>query len=939
MPDLFVDGRKYSYRDEHANLLAVCLSLGLDLPYFCWHPALGSVGACRQCAVKLFADEADTRGRLVMACMTAPVPGMRISLRHPDAVSFREGITEWLMVNHPHDCPVCDEGGECHLQDMTVMTGHSYRRYRFKKRTHRNQYLGPFINHEMNRCIECYRCVRFYRDYAGGKDLDVFGWHDHVYFGRFEEGALESEFSGNLVEICPTGVFTDKTLKKHYTRKWDLQTAPSICTGCSLGCNIIPGEREGSIRRVYSRYSSEVNGYFLCDRGRFGYEYNNSPKRVREPRVRDGSSGAAPAGVVDADAAVAAAAKILRSGRCIAIGSPRASLESNFALRRLVGEKSFFHGTGRVELELMRRIKEILESPGVVGASTQEASRCDAVLVLGEDVANAAPLLALNLRQAAFQKPARDAQSSVAGIAAWDDAAVREIVRGRHGPFAVATPMPTKLDELADVAFRALPSELALLAFASAHAIDPSAPEAAGAQPETLEGARRIAELLTSGERPIIVSGTSCGSEALIEGAANLSRALRSRGIDARLLFVLPEANSMGIAMMAGDGIEGAVEAVRSGGVAGLFVLENDLTRRLTSRDADALFGPADGGSVRRVCFDFIENETNRGAEILLPAATLFEGDGTFVNNEGRAQRAVQVYDPPGATRESWRWIGALSAAAGVDHAGRWMILESVQAELAASLPGFSELASVLPAADLAIAGLAVPRLSHRASGRTALVAGRTIHEPPPPEDPDNAMTFSMEGYAAQVPAPLTARYWAPGWNSVQSLNKFQIEVAGLLKGTEGDRMLLKPGAGPAAAPYFGPPTGAAAPFRAGRSGETSAPRGESSFELCRALHIHGSDELALHSPGVAELSPEPYVGLCEADAAEVGAAEGTPVIVTVGSVEATLPVRVVAGLAPGVALYPLGIAGVPVVELPGRAVISAVSGRAGGSGGGGAQE
>ena len=200
------------------NVLEVCLSLGLDLPYFCWHPAMGSVGACRQCAVKVFYTEKDTKGRLVMSCMTPVVKDMRVSIEDPEAREFRAGIIQGLMQSHPHDCPVCDEGGECHLQDMTVMTGHDYRSYSFPKRTFDNQYLGPFVNHEMNRCIQCYRCVRFYREYAGGKDFDVFGIRNTVYFGRQKNGVLENVFAGNLVEVCPTGVFTDKTLKHHYTR-------------------------------------------------------------------------------------------------------------------------------------------------------------------------------------------------------------------------------------------------------------------------------------------------------------------------------------------------------------------------------------------------------------------------------------------------------------------------------------------------------------------------------------------------------------------------------------------------------------------------------------------------------------------------------------------------------------------------------------------------
>ena len=170
---VIIDQKTYEV-SEGKNLLEICLSLGMDLPYFCWHPALGSVGACRQCAVKEFKNENDPHGKIVMSCMTPAREGVRISVEDPDARLFRKSVIEWLMLNHPHDCPVCDEGGECHLQDMTVMSGHSVRRFRFAKRTYQNQNLGPFVTHEMNRCIACYRCVRFYRDYADGRDFNVF---------------------------------------------------------------------------------------------------------------------------------------------------------------------------------------------------------------------------------------------------------------------------------------------------------------------------------------------------------------------------------------------------------------------------------------------------------------------------------------------------------------------------------------------------------------------------------------------------------------------------------------------------------------------------------------------------------------------------------------------------------------------------------------------
>ncbi len=452
-----------------------------------------------------FKDEKDTRGRIVMSCMTPVAEGLRISIDDPEARAFRASVIEWLMLNHPHDCPVCDEGGECHLQDMTVMTGHNYRRTRFKKRTHRNQDLGPFVNHEMNRCIACYRCVRFYRDYAGGRDLDAFASHDHVYFGRHEDGALESEFSGNLVEVCPTGVFTDKTLKRHYTRKWDLQTAPSVCVHCGLGCNTIPGERYGTLRRILNRYNREVNGYFLCDRGRFGYEFVNSGRRIRKPLIKvpsptppiEGgatSGGATPSPLVgegwgegvhpvSKETALQHISDILpKSKRVIGIGSPRASLESNFALRTLVGPENFYSGMSPHEHRLVTLMIDILQKGPARTPSLHEVEMADAVLVLGEDLTNTAPLLDLALRQAVRNKP-RELTEKMR-IPAWDDNAVRSALQDDTGPLYIASAMNTKLDEIATKAWHAAPNDLARLGFAVAHELDPQAPAVPGLRDE-----------------------------------------------------------------------------------------------------------------------------------------------------------------------------------------------------------------------------------------------------------------------------------------------------------------------------------------------------------------------------------------------------------------------------------------------------------------------
>lgn len=573
MATIYIDNKPYEVT-AGKNLLEACLSLGLDLPYFCYHPAMGSIGACRQCAVKMYRDDNDTTGKLFMSCMEQVRDGMRVSIADLEAREFRAHVIGWLMTNHPHDCAVCDEGGACHLQDMTVMTGHNYRAYRFDKRTYINQYLGPFLNHEMNRCIQCYRCVRYYKDYAGGKDLDVFAAHNHLYFGRAEDGVLESEFSGNLAEVCPTGVFTDKTLKQHYTRKWDLTMAPSVCHHCSLGCNTIAGERYGTLRNITNRYNGEVNGYFLCDRGRFGYEFVNSAARIRKPLVRSQLPEA-----TDKYTALKAAASAIKTGRVIGIGSPRASVESNYVLKKLVGEGNFHHGASDTDYDLANLTLQLLQDGAARTLSLREVEKADAVFILGEDLTNTAPLLALAVRQSARQKPILE-EVAKAKIPVWQDAAVRELVQAEQGPLFIAHYTPTKLDELATRTYAAAPDAIARFGFAVAHLIHPDAPEVEGLSEAEEELAQQIAEALTEASKPLIVSGTSCGNERVLKAASNIATALVSRGKAAGISLVVPECNSMGLAMLGGHKLESAFEAVLHGYADTVIILENDLYRR-----------------------------------------------------------------------------------------------------------------------------------------------------------------------------------------------------------------------------------------------------------------------------------------------------------------------------------------------------------------------
>ncbi|MHA4739697.1 NADH-quinone oxidoreductase subunit NuoG [Dyadobacter sp. MSC1_007] len=885
MAIIYIDKKPFEAK-AGKNLLETCLTLGFNLPYFCWHPAMGSVGACRQCAVRLYKDENDTTGRLVMSCMEGIRDNMYVSLDDPVARDFRSQNMEWLMTNHPHDCAVCDEGGSCHLQDMTVMTGHSYRRFRYPKRTYKNQYLGPFINHEMNRCIQCYRCVRFYKDYAGGKDLDVFAAHDHVYFGREKDGILENEFSGNLAEVCPTGVFTDKTLKQHYTRKWDMTMAPSICQHCSLGCNIIAGERYGELRQITSRYNSEVNGYFICDRGRFGYEFVNDVTRIQQPLIRNGNTG---------QSLFENLKTVLSAGKMIGIGSPRATLEANFALRQLVGKQNFYQGIPEHEACLIQTVLETSNGGHVHTPSLSETEQADVVLILGEDPTNSAPRLALALRQAVRKKPLDNA--SQANIPAWHDAALRELIQDEKGELFVAYPIETKLDELAAGTFRAAPDDIARLGFAIADCLSDAAPIPLRMDDHVLETARNIAAVLQKAERPLIVSGTSLHNVDVIKAAFNIALALQTDQRKAALCFTLPECNSVGLGMMHAPSLDTAMEDVDADTIV---ILENDLYRRGAKQAIDGFLAKFKN----IIVLDHLHHATTGKATILLPVATFAEGEGTLVNNEGRAQRFFQVFMPKNENiRESWRWLDEFHQFCQGKMPDELNELDHLLEELVTVMPQFKGVETVAPPSGFRINGQRIPREPHRFSGRTSMQANVAVSEPKPPEDTDSPLSYTMEGYRGIPPAPLIPFYWSPGWNSGQSLHKYQIEVGGPLHGGDPGKRL------------FHEDLVSKAGFQDNIPCAFKPHNGETVF--VPVSHIFGSDELSVYSPSVTSRTPKPYVMIGRQDAARLQVTEGDLLNVRIGGVAMDLPVKGSDALPEGLAGIPFNLPSMPGLSWP----------------------
>ncbi|MGB1262907.1 MAG: NADH-quinone oxidoreductase subunit NuoG [Cognaticolwellia sp.] len=795
---IFIDDVPYQVSTDD-NLLAGVLSQKLNLPYFCWHPSMGSVGACRQCAVTQFKDESDQRGRLVMACTTPVTDGMRISINHSDASEFREQVIAAMMTNHPHDCPVCAEGGECHLQDMTVMTGHSAREYQGTKRTFTNQYLGDLVGHEMNRCITCYRCTRFYNDYAGGKDFGVYGSKNQVYFGRQSDGALESEFSGNLVEVCPTGVFTNKVFSAHYTRKWDLQSAPSVCSHCSVGCNVSIGERYGSVRRVMNRYNADINGYFICDRGRFGIGFVNGEQRIRQVKGITQQSAVA---LTKLD--IAKALSHFRKKSFIGIGSARASLEANFYLKNIVGAENFSPGYSTDEMQVAAQHAQLLATHRA--PSLTEIENSDCIFIIGEDITQTAPRMALSVRQAL--RNAANTKAAKIGVASWQDSAVRTIGGELLSPLYSLQSTTTKLDDVCKktllLPVNKISAGIELLSKLLKQNDIKNAQDVEQALDNVVQqGMLGTAEYdfisslyhdLRNASKPLIITGTSLVCAKLLENIANLMQAFQQQKSFTKpeLIIAPPSCNSVGLLSLLDEqslSVEQVLSQLEqaSNRYQGIILLEQELSS-LSENQVKQLRNSAQ----TVIVLDHSAHKISSIADIVLPIAAVSEGDGHYVNYQGRAQRFYQVHAPVLPIQESWRWLDNIADIIGVkapntdtvnNQTASQNSIKKTSCESLKQLHKFFVDTYPQWPQELVVSGneandKAIARMSHRASGRTAQMANITVHEAKTTQKLDASFAFSMEGQSIRQSADMPFT-WAPGWNSNQAIGQYQTEING----------------------------------------------------------------------------------------------------------------------------------------------------------------
>jgi len=620
MPDLIIDGLRVVV-PEGTTVMEAAEQAGIMIPRLCYHPALTAVGSCRMCAV-MFVGGA--RPGLDMSCMVKARDGMVVDTNHPEAVEYRRRIAELLMLDHPHDCPVCDEGGQCLLQDMIISCGHSRRVSKGKKRTYHNQDLGPLIVQEMNRCIHCYRCVRYYQEFAGGSDFGAMRIAGDVTYRRAQPGPLESVFSGNLADICPTGVFTDKP-SRHKARHWDMERAPCVCLSCSLGCNTTVSARHRSVIRLEPRVNPFVNGHFLCDRGRYSYEYANLPERPRTARV-DGITTDVHAALDEATARLQGIREAHGPGSVACLGSSRQAVESQGMLRSVSNAMGWLppeYTTSR------RRKQNLLSSLAGLDknlhVSQADIARSDCILIIGAAPLSEAPMLALAVRQAARQG---------AAVAVIDPRPVAMPLSFLHIP-ASRRDMEDALGAILRRAFADAPTDSSAHCAAFLSALTAHMPASAA-----VPGWEEFAHALSGARFPVVICGSDIvapSTPALAAGAAEFLATARGR---AGFFPVLAGANAFGAALMNFDSkqsFDGILDAIEAGTVKALVCVESDPLSRYAGYDRvwNAL-----QKLELLVCVDYLPTPTAKAAHVFVPSQTVFEAGGSFINQEGRLQIA-----------------------------------------------------------------------------------------------------------------------------------------------------------------------------------------------------------------------------------------------------------------------------------------------------------
>jgi NADH-quinone oxidoreductase subunit G len=681
-------------------------SAGIAIPVFCYHPKMKPVGACRMCLVEVggpkrnpdgtFATNADGTPVIAMmpklqtACTTPVSEGMVVKTSSATVIKAQKGILEFLLINHPLDCPVCDKGGECPLQDQTFRYGPGASRFAPQDKQHFTKPidLSERIALDRERCIMCFRCVRFQEEIAGDPQIDVFERGARAEIAVASGQAFDSNFSGNTIEICPVGALTSKEFRFR-ARAWEMTNVPSVCSLCAVGCNLTLQVRSNKVLRILARDNEEVNEVWICDRGRFDYEYLNE-NRLTAPLLRQGDSLEKVSWPQAQDAVVASLRQVVKEHGAQAVGgiaSPRLTNEDLYLFQKFMRAVV---GSNNVDYRV--------SGEAVDGASLKAAiadlEQAQGLFVIGSDVFAELPILGLRLRKAAVHKQAK---------------------------LVVAYPQPVKLTKDAAAWLQHAPGqELALVQALVASLrgepssslcdqaglpcaqIDTAAKLLAGRTPSRILYGERLAEGAQGSGLLAALADLATALGATLHGLAVEANAQGARAMGA-IPSMLPggrpasdAAGRQDIAALWGvaslpdtPGLTGAqmLQAAASGALKALYVA-----------GADALAG-ADGEQVEHalknldvlIVQDIAPTAASGMATVVLPAYSVAECEGTYTNVEQRLQRLRCALQPDGEMRAGWRIVAELAARMG-SPAWSYASAADVFAEITKAAPAYAGL-------------------------------------------------------------------------------------------------------------------------------------------------------------------------------------------------------------------------------------------------------
>ncbi len=647
MAKIVVDGTEVDVPAEY-TLLQACEAAGVEIPRFCFHERFSIAGNCRMCLVEVKGGPPKPTASCAMAVKDlrpgpngeAPV----VLTKSPMVKKAREGVMEFLLINHPLDCPICDQGGECDLQDQAMAYGVDTSRFAENKRAVEDKYIGPLVRTSMNRCIHCTRCVRFTTEVAGVSDLGAIGRGEDMEITTYLEHAMRSEMQGNVADLCPVGALTHKPYQFH-ARPWELSKTESIDVMDAVGSNIRIDTRGREVMRILPRTSEAVNEEWISDKTRYVWD-GLKTQRLDRPYVRR-NGRLAPATWMEAFDAIAAKVKATPANRIGAIVGDLATAEEAFALKELVGKL----GSGNIDCRQDgTRIDPALGratyvfNPGIAGIED-----ADAILLVGTDPRSEAPVLNARIRKR-WRATAGNLRIGLVGV-------------------------PADLTYPYDYL---------------------------GAGPETLAdlaGAGTFADVLKGAERPLIIVGQ--GALARADGAAVLALAARlavSVGAVkdgwngfAVLHTAAARVGALDVGCVPAAGGLDAAALASPGGADIVFLLGADEIEIAPGAFAVYIGTHGDRGAHR--------------ADVILPGAAYSEKSGLYVNTEGRVQFANRAAFPPGEAREDWAILRALSEVLGQKLP--YDQLSALRAALVAAHPHFGRIDMVEPADPAALTALA----------------------------------------------------------------------------------------------------------------------------------------------------------------------------------------------------------------------------------------